>query len=113
MPRAGRLTSTADFRRVYASGTRALSGAVVVHGLNRHDASPARVAITAARAIGGSVQRNRAKRRVREALRPIRDSLIHGFDVVFVGTARAARVDFQELAANVRSGAVSVGALNG
>jgi len=63
--------------------------------------------------VGGSVQRNRAKRRVREAVRPIRDSLVRGFDVVFVATARAASVDFQELVSSVRTGATAVGALDG
>ena len=73
---------------------------------------PARVGITAARAVGGSVQRNRAKRRVREAVRPIRPVLCRGVDVVFVATARAASVNFQELVSSVREGASAVGALD-
>ena len=112
MPSPGRLTSTADFRRAYALGRRSTSRVVVVHGWDRRDLEPARVGITAARAVGGSVQRNRAKRRVREAVRPIRPVLCRGVDVVFVATARAASVNFQELVSSVREGASAVGALD-
>ena len=43
-----------------------------------------RVGITAGKAVGGAVQRNRAKRRLREALRPLAPALAAGWDIVLV-----------------------------
>ncbi|TMK16505.1 MAG: ribonuclease P protein component [Actinobacteria bacterium] len=111
MPRAGRLTSSADFRRIYTSGRRSSAGMVVVHALATGEDRPARVGISAVRGLGGSVQRNRAKRRLREAVRPLRESLAAGLDVIFVATSSAERVGFQKLADNARAGASKVGAL--
>jgi len=110
MQRAGRITSSADFRRAYATGSRVAAGAVVAHLVERHDSEPARVGITAGRAVGGAVERNRVKRRLREAVRPLKASLKAGVDLVFVGTARAGRDDFQNLADSARTAASRLGA---
>jgi ribonuclease P protein component len=113
MPRIGRLTSKADFRKVYASGSRASDRAVTVHALATGEDRPARVGISAGRGVGGSVRRNRAKRRLREAVRPIRSSLAVGADAVFVAKAAAITVEFQDLADSVKAAASRVGALRG
>ncbi len=69
LPRRRRLRSSRDFQGVYAHGQRydTLSMAVFVqrNGLGEH-----RLGITASsKAIGGAVQRNRAKRLLREVFR--------------------------------------------
>ena len=49
------------------------------------DGTTVRVAVSASRAVGGAVQRNRARRRVREALRTVlagRPERPHGLDLV-------------------------------
>jgi len=53
-----------------------------------------RVAVAASRAVGGSVQRNRARRRVREAVRTVlaaRPDATSGLDLVL--TVRKAAID--------------------
>lgn len=62
---------------------------------------PPRVAVTAGRDVGGAVQRNRAKRRLREAaaIAPIR----HGRDYVLIATPAVLDAPFEELAGWVRS----------
>jgi len=113
MGRAGRLTSAADFGRTYASGRRASSRVVVVHAFDTGEERPARVGISAGRAIGGSVERNRAKRRIREAIRPIRASLAQGVDAVFVATPASVREPFQNLVDSAKISAIKAGALRG
>jgi ribonuclease P protein component len=73
-PKSVRLLKHADFKRVYENGKRQFSGNLTVFFLltpaERNDGSPGpRVGITVGRALGGAVQRNRIKRRMREAVR--------------------------------------------
>ena len=78
-PRAARLLRHADFERVYKKGRRHFSASMTVFYLQRAEShedkskSPVvpgmRVGFTVGRALGGAVQRNRMKRRLREAVR--------------------------------------------
>jgi ribonuclease P protein component len=88
--RPGRLTSSADIRSVVSR--RAVGGAphVVVHA--RAGDPAGRAAIVAGRKVGGAVVRNRAKRRLREALRMT--GLPVGVDVVVTARPGADRVAF-------------------
>jgi len=45
---------------------------------------PSRVAVTGGRSVGGAVQRNRAKRLLREAVRALLPTLRPGWDVVLI-----------------------------
>jgi ribonuclease P protein component len=76
-PRTVRLLRHADFERVYKEGKRIFSQSMTVFYVARAP-SPAtsvessqglRVGFTVGRALGGAVQRNRMKRRLREAVR--------------------------------------------
>ena len=74
-PRGMRLLRHADFERVYKLGRRHFSGSMTVFYLARVDAQTRaamlglRVGFTVGRALGGAVERNRMKRRLREAVR--------------------------------------------
>jgi ribonuclease P protein component len=78
--RSGRLLKHSDFDRVYKQGRRHFSSHMTVFYLRRAEAesdSPegkpqdrgARVGFTVGKVLGGAVQRNRIKRRLREAVR--------------------------------------------
>ena len=67
----------------------------MVHAIDRGDGLPARVAVIASRRVGGAVQRNRAKRLLREAARHL--PLQSGTDVVLVARARCARSTLDEV----------------
>lgn len=74
-PRRGRLLRHADFERVYKQGRRHFSASMTVFYLERQlpgsgaSTTGLRVGFTVGRALGGAVQRNRMKRRLREAVR--------------------------------------------
>jgi ribonuclease P protein component len=78
-PRAARLLKHSDFERVYKQGRRHFSSHMTVFYLRQGEApSPeqsARVGFTVGRVLGGAVERNRIKRRLREAVRLRRSSL--------------------------------------
>jgi ribonuclease P protein component len=96
-PRSGRLLRHADFERVYKQGRRHFSQLMTVFYLLRPPAagdraakdqaavkaaSGMRVGFTVGRALGGAVQRNRMKRRLREAVRLTRTASGPNADVV-------------------------------
>ncbi len=66
--RPARLRKHADFEKVYRNGRRLFSAHMTVFFLPR-DSGPARVGFTVARAMGAAVERNRIRRRLREAAR--------------------------------------------
>jgi ribonuclease P protein component len=87
-PRSARLLRHADFERVYKLGRRHFSASITVFYWPRHEADAAkgksglRVGFTVGRALGGAVQRNRMKRRLREAVRLSSPPLRTNADVV-------------------------------
>lgn len=91
-PRAARLLKHSDFERVYKQGRRHFSAHMTVFYLRQAEgASPeaalpeesARVGFTVGRVLGGAVERNRIKRRLREAVR-LRRAVLKGAGAVDV-----------------------------
>ncbi len=69
-PKSHRLLKHADFDRVYKQGRRQFAQHMTVFYLARaSDDVGLRVGFTVSKALGGAVQRNRMKRRLREAVR--------------------------------------------
>ena len=102
-PRTSRLLRHADFERVYKEGRRHFSASMTVFYRPQAEAAAAekpaakkpcdtragapaphglRVGFTVGRALGGAVQRNRMKRRLREAVRVSRPAAGVAADVV-------------------------------
>jgi ribonuclease P protein component len=103
-PRPARLLRHADFERVYKQGRRHFSASMTVFYWPRPEvtaqpaAAPAvqglRVGFTVGRALGGAVQRNRMKRRLREAVRLTRPQPAVAADVVINPKKSLLTVDF-------------------
>ncbi len=74
-PKSAHLLKHADFRRVYENGKRHFSGNLTAFYMRRPEsdhtdkAASIRIGFTVSRALGGSVERNRIRRRMREAVR--------------------------------------------
>ena len=77
---------------------------VVVQMRRRGDDGPARVGFTVTKRIGKAVVRNRARRRLREAVRALpRHALKVGHDYVFIAREATPTCDFATLVQQVRS----------
>lgn len=85
-PRAARLLKHCDFDRVYKQGRRHFSPHMTVFYLRQAEGAlpetglperSSRVGFTVGRMLGGAVERNRIKRRLREAVR-LRRSVLEG-----------------------------------
>ena len=89
------LRSSRDVEAVFAS-RRAHAGRVcVLHRRSRRDEHPSRWTVVAGRRLGSAVQRNRAKRRLRAAVRG--SELGSGLDLVLVARPAALTCDFPGL----------------
>ncbi|MBK9739032.1 MAG: ribonuclease P protein component [Actinobacteria bacterium] len=82
LPAANRLRTAADFRETTRRGGKAARGCVVVYLNRRETTAPARVGVVVSKSVGGSVQRHRAARRIREAMRPYLEVLPSGSTAV-------------------------------
>jgi ribonuclease P protein component len=87
-------------------------GAVVVQARARDDAAPlVRAGFTATKRIGGAVQRNRAKRRMREAARLLLPDLAQpGFDYVFIARGGVITRPWERLLDDVKSALIRLAA---
>jgi ribonuclease P protein component len=110
-PRTARLLRHADFERVYKQGRRHFSASITVFYCPRPEAesrkpeaaptlaptSGLRIGFTVGRALGGAVQRNRMKRRLREAVRMTRPVAGVAADVVINPKKSLLTTDFAAL----------------
>ena len=90
MERRYRLTGPADFQRVRRTGT-SYSHPLFVVVVCANELPVARLGVSASRSLGNAVRRNRAKRRLREAFRPVVADVRGGWDLVVI--ARPALLD--------------------
>jgi ribonuclease P protein component len=100
-PRTSRLLKHADFDRVYREGRRHFARHMTVFSLPRNSGHGPRVGFTVGRALGGSVERNRIRRRLREAVRLNLNALSVPVDVVINPKRSAMTADFAGLTAEV------------
>lgn len=111
-PRSLRLLRHADFERVYKQGRRHFSASMTVFYLARQEASTTgaescvkpglRVGFTVGRTLGGAVERNRIKRRLREAVRLSQPRAGLGADVVINPKKSLLIADFEAVLNEVR-----------
>ena len=84
------------FRRLYARGDSAVGRFVVVYA-KRNGTDQNRLGITTGAKLGRAVDRNRARRRIRETYRLNENCLKRGFDLVIVARTAAIDGDFSEM----------------
>lgn len=100
LPRGERLRAHREIQALFRDGARLESARFVL--LWSRSPGPRRAGVVASRRLGGSVQRNRARRRLREAYRRGKGLLPPaGISLLFVARPRALEGPFAELVAEV------------
>jgi ribonuclease P protein component len=99
-PKRSRLLKHADFQAVYQQGRKHFSGNVTAFYLERTQAPGARVGFTVSKVLGGAVERNRIRRRMRAAVRRHLANLVRPLDLVLhpkktILTMEFARLDLE------------------
>jgi len=105
-PKTKRLLRHADFQQVYQQGRRQFTGNMTVFFLRRSadgadDSCSVRVGLTVGKVLGNAVERNRIKRRMREAVRGSWLAESASVDVVFNPRKSVLQLPFGELRAEV------------
>lgn len=105
------LLKHADFQRVYQTGRRQFTGNMTVFFLRRspgtEDATAGRsprVGFTVGKVLGGSVERNRIRRRMREAVRLSWEACDGAVDVIFNPRKSVLQLPFADLMSEVEQG---------
>jgi ribonuclease P protein component len=84
-PKTSRILRSAEFRHIYENGFRVSGPLFAAFCFQRPPTGPSagpRLGLTVPRAVGGAVERNRIKRRLREAFRLQRSRLGAQWDLV-------------------------------
>jgi ribonuclease P protein component len=96
MNRKNRLTSSTDFKRVRRTG-QSYAHPFLVLVAAPNDLGITRFGFTAGRSIGGAVQRNRAKRRMRASLQQHFNNVKHGRDIILIARPAILKAPWQQL----------------
>jgi ribonuclease P protein component len=92
-----RLKQRADFVAA-AGGAKIPAAAFVLQARDRGDDGPARVGFTVSKKVGGAVERNRVRRRLREVVRLSAAERLHaGTDYVLIGRRTALDLPFDRM----------------
>jgi ribonuclease P protein component len=108
-PKTKHLLRHADFQQVYQQGRRQFTGNMTVFFLRRGaggagESGSARVGLTVGKVLGNAVERNRIKRRMREAVRISWPPESGAIGVVFNPRKSVLLLSFDELRAEVERG---------
>lgn len=86
------------------SGTRYVTPSFIVQLFRRAPEGPFRYGVTASRKVGGAVQRNRAKRRLRALIREVLPDIGRtGMDYVLIARGEVLQRDFGLIVTELRS----------
>lgn len=96
-----RLLRHADFERVYKQGRRHFAAHMTVFYLPRPQGEGLRIGFTVGKVLGGAVERNRMKRRLRETVRLHWPGVQVAADVVINPKKSVLKVEFSELGSEI------------
>jgi ribonuclease P protein component len=102
MPAFPILRRKADFDAIGRGGTVRSTGLLVLRSL-RTGRTETRVGLSTPRTLGGAVQRNRVRRRLRELVRERYGAIEAGWDLLLIARPEAATASHADLRDAVRS----------
>lgn len=100
MKRKFRLRKSTDFKRVRRLG-KSYAHPFVVLIVHPNERATSRFGVAAGRSTGNAVHRNRAKRRIREAIRPRIGEIQPGWDLIFLARKSIHQAGYAELQAAI------------
>ena len=102
MPPLEMLRRKADFELISRHGTVRSSRLLVMRSM-RTSGSRTRIGLSTPRSLGGAVQRNRVRRRLRDLLREQLSAMDGGLDLLLIARSEAGGATYSELREALRS----------
>lgn len=110
VPTLERLTKRSEFLAVSKTGEKWVTPAFIIQVYHRALEGPSRYGITASRKVGGAVERNRAKRRLRSLIRGILPLLeCSGTDYVFIARQEVLKRNFALMGQELNQAIIKLG----
>lgn len=100
-PKSSRLLRRADFQAVYQQGRKHFSGNITVFYRRRNDLAGPKIGFTVGKILGGAVERNRIRRRMRAAVQRHLAAFAVPMDVVMHPRKSVLTMEFGRLEAEV------------
>jgi ribonuclease P protein component len=100
-PRSSRLLKHADFQSVYKTGRKYFAGNITAFYRLRNDDQGPRIGFTVGKVLGGAVERNRIRRRLRAAVQRRLATLSLPLDIVLHPRKSVQRIEFVRLEAEL------------
>lgn len=100
MQKTASLKKNHEFRRLYSKGKNAVSKYIAVY-CRRNGLDGNRLGLTVSTKLGGAVQRNRVRRRLKEVYRLNEHTLRAGFDIVIVARTSCLTAKWSDLQASM------------
>jgi ribonuclease P protein component len=100
-PREARLLKHPDFQVVYKQGRKHFSGNMTAFYRENQVTAAPRVGFTVGKVLGGAVDRNRIRRRMRSAVRNHLSELVRPLDVVLHPRKSVLTLEFSQLDAEI------------
>lgn len=107
---AAALRNNWEFHRAYRRG-KCVAGPVLICYCFKGKGRRTRIGVTAAKKIGSAVERNRARRVIKEAYRSICPQVAQGWDLVFVAREGTGKKKSPEIALLMQTQLKKAGAL--
>ena len=94
-----KIKSRKDFIKIQKNGSKIISAGVVLQCLNNlNQENPSRFGFTASKKVGGAVQRNKAKRRMRSLVFDVIENFkTKGWDYVLIARKETVHRKYQKL----------------
>lgn len=108
---SNRLTASKDIMKVLCTGQRTSVGPFVVYALRNRSGATRMTVVISKKVDKRAVVRNRCRRRVREAFRPLLPQLEPGFDILIYIKQDMGNVLFETVTSDVTQGCRKLGLL--
>lgn len=102
MQKRYRLCRREDFAKVYKGGRSVANHQFVLYYKENPKTTKIRLGVSASKKVGGAVQRNQIRRRVKEIVRRNMDEIKTGYDLILIVRAGAMKLDYIGLEKSIR-----------